>query len=147
MALMLSVAFTGCKPKDADIKAAIEKSITTTPSLAGTVVEVSEGAVVLSGQLKDETAKALAETTTKAVKGVKSVTNNISLPAPVLIAIDEVLVKAVKDAVKDYPQVVAIVNEGIVSLNGEIKKDALPRLMMALSSLKPKKINNKLIVK
>lgn len=147
VALMLSVVITGCKPKDADIKAAIEKSIAAMPSLSGTAVDVKEGAVSLSGQLQDETAKVLAETTAKAVKGVKSVTNNITLPAPVVIAVDEVLTKSVKDAVKDYPTVVATINDGVVNLTGEIKKDALPKLMMALSSLKPKKIDNKLTVK
>jgi hyperosmotically inducible protein len=147
IALLLSVVFTGCKPKDADILKAVEKSIEAETSLNGTTVNVNEGVVSLSGQLKDETAKALAETKAKAEKGVKSVVNNITIAAPVTIAVDEVLTKAVKDAVKDYPTVVASINDGIVSLNGEIKKDALPKLMMALSSLKPKKIDNKLTVK
>ncbi|WP_205943093.1 BON domain-containing protein [Pedobacter cryotolerans] len=147
MALIFSVLFTGCKPKDADIKTAVEKSISAVPSLAGTTVEVKEGVVSLSGQLPDETAKSLAETTAKAVKGVKSVVNNLSIAAPITIAVDEVLTKSVKDAVKDYPTVVAAINDGVVLLTGEIKKDALPKLMMALSSLKPKKIENKLTVK
>lgn len=149
VALIVSVFYIGCKPKDADIKTAVEKSISAVPSLTGTTVEVKEGIVSLSGQLQDETAKALAETTVKVVKGVKSVVNNISIntPAPVTIAVDEVLTKAVKDAVKDYPTVIAAVNDGVVSLSGEIKKAALPKLMMALSSLKPKKIDNKLTVK
>lgn len=147
IALILSVLFTGCKPKDTDILKAVEKSIAAEPSLNGTTINVNEGVVSLSGQLKDETAKTLAETKAKAEKGVKSVVNNITITAPVIIAVDEILTKAVKDAVKDYPTVVAAVNDGVVSLTGEIKKDTLPKLMMALSSLKPKKIDNKLTVK
>lgn len=147
MALIVSVLITGCKPKDTDIQAAVEKSIAASPSLSGTTVTVKEGVVSLAGQVQDETAKALAETTAKAVKGVKSVVNEVSVAAPVVIATDDVLTQAVKDAVKDFPTVVATINDGIVSLNGEIKKEALPKLMMALSALKPKKIDNKLTVK
>lgn len=147
IALIVTIGITGCKPKDADIKTAVEKSIASVPELTGTTVDVKEGVVTLGGELKDETAKALAETTTKVVKGVKSVTNSITIEAPVVIAVDEVLTKNVADAVKDYPTVVAVVNDGVVSLTGEIKKDALPKLMMALSSLKPKQIANKLTVK
>lgn len=147
IALILSVLFIGCKPKDADILKAVEKSFAAETSLNGTTINVSEGVVSLSGQLKDETARTLAETKAKAEKGVKSVINNITIAAPVLIAVDEVLTKAVKDAVKDYPTVVAVINDGVVSLTGEIKKEALPKLMMGLSSLKPKKIDNKLTVK
>lgn len=147
IALIVTIGFTGCKPKDADIKAAVEKSIASVPELTGTTVDVKEGVVTLGGELKDETAKTLAETTTKIVKGVKSVTNSITVAAPVIIAVDEVLTKNVADAVKDYPTVVAQVNDGVVSLTGEIKKDDLPKLMMTLSSLKPKQIANKLTVK
>lgn len=149
VALMSIIAFVGCKPKDADIKAAVEKSIAADPSLAGTTVDVKEGVVTLAGEVKDEASKALAETTAKAVKGVKSITNNLSVPAPapIVIAADEALIKSVKDATKDYPTVMTSIKDGVVSLTGEIKKESLPKLMMALSALKPKKIENKLTVK
>lgn len=147
IALIVTIGITGCKPKDADIKTAVEKSIASLPELAGTTVDVKEGVVTLGGELKDEAAKTLAETTAKVVKGVKSVSNSITIEAPVIIVVDEVLIKNVADAVKDYPTVVAQVNDGVVSLTGEIKKDALPKLMMALSALKPKQIANKLTVK
>lgn len=149
VALMSIIAFVGCKPKDADIKAAVEKSIAAVPSLTGTTVEVKEGVVTLAGEVKDEASKALAETTAKTVKGVKSITNNLSVPAPapIVIATDEALIKSVKDATKDYPTVMTSIKDGVVSLTGEIKKESLPKLMMALSALKPKKIENKLTVK
>ena len=146
VALLVSIGITGCKPKDADIKAAVEKSMAAESSLVKTTVEVTEGVVTLGGEVPDEAARALAETTAKSVKGVKSVNNNTTPPAPVAIAVDDVLTKNVMDAVKDYPTVVATVNDGVVSLTGEIKKASLQKLMMALSALNPKKIDNKLIV-
>lgn len=149
IALFASIFIIACKPKDADIKTALETSINTA-GLTGTTVQVTEGVVTLTGELKDEAAKQLAETTAKAVKGVKSVVNNITItppPAPIIVNTDDVLINAVKDAVKDYPTVVATVNAGVLSLTGEIKKANLPKLMMALSALKAKKIDNKLTVK
>jgi hypothetical protein len=54
---------------------------------------------------------------------------------------------AVRDATKDYPTVVATVADGVITLTGEISKASLPKLMMTLNSLKPKKIENKLTTK
>jgi osmotically-inducible protein OsmY len=52
----------------------------------------------------------------------------------------------VADATKDFAGVTAAVNDGIVTLTGTIKKADLPKLMQSVSSLKPKKIENKLTV-
>jgi ABC-type transporter Mla MlaB component len=41
----------------------------------------------------------------------------------------------------------ASVDNGVVTLTGEISRDRLPRLMQAVNSLHPKKVNNKLTVK
>ena len=152
IAIIACTALTSCKQKDADVKAAIEKSIASMPTLAGTKVEVKEGVVTLNGQLTAEAAKSLAATTAQAVKGVKSVTNEITIAAvaatqPVVVAADAVLTQAIKDAVKDYPTVVASVNDGIVNLSGSLQKSSLPKLLMAISALKPKKIENKLTIK
>ena len=49
IALIVTIGFTGCKPKDADIKAAVEKSIASVPELTGTTVDVKEGVVTLGG--------------------------------------------------------------------------------------------------
>ncbi len=146
--IALSVTFTSCKPKDADVQAAVQQKEAT-----GITVSVAEGVVTLSGTVADEAAKASAEEAAKSEKGVVSVVNNLMLPAPppppaaapVADAMD-VMSSAVMDAVKDHPTVSASVNDGVITLTGTIKKDKLSKLMMTLSSLKPKKIENKLTV-
>ncbi|RZL42359.1 MAG: BON domain-containing protein [Pedobacter sp.] len=143
---LASVMLFSCKPKDADIKTEVEKKLTSI-ELTATAVDVKEGVVTVGGQAKDDAGKLAAETVSKEVKGVKSVVNNVTVAAPVVIATDDVLTQSVKDAVKDYPTVVANVNAGVVSLTGNITKDGLRNLMMVLSTLKPKKIDNKLTVK
>ncbi len=144
----LSVAFTSCKPKDADVQAAVQQK-----EAAGITVSVAEGVVTLSGTVADEAAKASAEETAMGEKGVKSVVNNLILPAPPPppVAAPEVaemdtMASAVIDAVKDHPTVSASVSDGVITLTGTIKKDKLTKLMMTLSSLKPRKIENNLTV-
>ena len=68
-------------------------------------------------------------------------------PAPVEITADEPLRASVNDAVKQYDGVEAEVKDGVVTLRGEIKRDNLQKLMMSLNELKPKKIENQLVVK
>jgi osmotically-inducible protein OsmY len=144
---LLAFAATGCKkkPKDADLKAAIEKVVGT-----GVTVDVTNGAVTLSGSVPDDAAKAAAETAAKTVEGIGAVTNNISVtppPPPVVINPDQVLTDAVNTVLKAYSGVTADIKDGVVTLNGNIKKADLRTLMTALNGLKPKKIENKLTIK
>jgi osmotically-inducible protein OsmY len=112
---------------------------------------VKDGVVTLSGQVKDETAKSLAETTAKGVKGVKSVNNNLTVAppsaAPVEITADDPLKASVDNTIKDYPGVAATVKDGVITLTGQIKRADLQNLMKALNTLKPKKIENQLTIK
>jgi hyperosmotically inducible protein len=153
MMIAIAVGFVSCKPKDADIKTAVEQAISAIPDAAGATIEVKDGVATISGEFKDEAAKAAAEAAAKAVKGVKSVVNNGTIAAPVVVeapvevSADAALITAVADASKDFATVKAEVKDGIITLTGEIKKTDLPKLMQSLNSLKPKKVENKLTVK
>jgi hypothetical protein len=46
-----------------------------------------------------------------------------------------------------YPGVSADINEGVITLRGQIKRDSLQQLMMDLNALNPKKIENQLVIK
>ena len=78
-------------------------------------------------------------------------TNNISVApapqAPVEVTADDPLRTSVNDAIKDHPGVTASINDGVITLTGEIKKADLPTLMQKLNALKPKKIENQLTIK
>lgn len=145
MVIATTLFFVGCKPKDADIQAAVQAKEAT-----GITVAVTKGDVTLTGEVADDAAKAKAEEVAKAEKGVKTVINSLTVkpaPLPVVISEDPNLSKNVTDAVKDFPTVKAEVKDGIITLMGEIKKPALITLMQHLNALKPKKIENKLTVK
>jgi hypothetical protein len=90
------------------------------------------------GKSKDETTN--TTTTTPATEPTPA-------PAPVEISTDDSLKTGVQDATKDYPGVVAVVNNGEITLTGEIERSRLQNLMQSLNSLRPKKINNNLNVK
>lgn len=153
LTLVLAIGFTSCKPKDADIKKNVETAISTNPDAGSVVVTVDKGVATLTGEVKDEATRASVEAAAKGVKGVTSVVNNTTPPAPQvveapIIAPTDALTAGVKDATKDFPTVNATVDaEGVVTLTGELAKNKLVTLMQALNTLKPKKIENKLTIK
>ncbi|HWH62469.1 MAG TPA: BON domain-containing protein [Ginsengibacter sp.] len=148
--LTTSTLFFSCKPKDSDIQAKIEDKLKSMPGIS---VTVTDGVATLSGECKDDAAKDEVTASAKDVKGVKSVVNNCTVtpppppPAPVVINPDATLIQGVTDATKDFPDVKADVNNGVVTLTGTIKRSDLKTLMMSLNTLKPKKIDNKLTIK
>ena len=146
--LVAGLSFTGCKPKDADIKTDIEKALKDNPAASGVMVMVNEGVATLSGEVADAAAQASVGTTASGVKGVKSVTNNTTVAAPpappaapVVVTADDPLAAAVTDATKDYPEVTATVKDGVIAVTGTITKDKWQKLKMTLDGLKPKKVD------
>ena len=152
VAAMSLVLFSCSGRSDEDIRKEISEKMTSMPDMAGITYEVKDGVVTTAGMIKDEASKQTAETTIKGIKGVKSVVNNTTVTpaetqAPVEIAPDTALTSGVADAVKDFPGVNAQVNDGEITLTGQITRAKLPTLMQSLSTLKPKKINNQLTIK
>ena len=87
---------------------------------------------------KKETPPEATQTTT--------VDTSINTTAPVQISPDESLTKNLQDITKDYPGVAATVNNGEVTLTGNIQRDRLPKLMQSIHALNPKKVNNNLTI-
>ncbi len=150
LTLATSVLFTACKPKDSDIEKNVSTAVAGYP---GVSVTVQDGVATLSGEVADESTRAAVESAAKSAKGVKSVNNNLTLipppPPPVEISADSTLQQTVATTLSqmNLGKVVATVNDGVITLTGEIKKAELPNLMQKLNELKPKKIENKLTIK
>ncbi|RYY70407.1 MAG: BON domain-containing protein [Chitinophagaceae bacterium] len=144
LVLVAGLTFTGCKPKDSDIKTNVEKALKENPAATGVMVMVNDGVATLSGEVADPAAQAAVASTAQGVKNVKSVVNNTTVAtpaAPVIIAADDPLMKSVTDATKDYPEVMATVKDGVVSLTGTITADRWKKLKMTLDGLNPKKVD------
>lgn len=135
-----SLMVVSCKTSDADI----QKAITEKMNMPEMTTSVTDGVVTLSGECKDEECKASCEKLIKEVKGVKSVINNCTIPAPVIINPDEILTTSVTAALSNYPGVMASVADGVVTLTGEVSKSNLMPLMQSVQELQPKKVVNNL---
>lgn len=143
---LIGSAAPGCKSKanDAEIQTAVQTALRANPETSGLKAEVTNGVATVSGETKDEEAKAKATELASGVKGVKSVENNATVVAPdalVEITADDPLASAVNDATKDYPTVKANVNDGVISVTGELKSASWKKLKMNLDGLKPKKVD------
>ena len=147
MAVVVSATmlFVSCKPKDADIKAAVEKALKADPTMANTTVDVKDGVVTIGGECKDDACKTHCEETAKAVKDVKSVVNNCTVAPPAVVVpppaslsttIDAAKMQQVKDGLKDMPGVtVDFVGDKAV-LKGEVTKSQRMTIMQLLASAK-----------
>jgi hyperosmotically inducible periplasmic protein len=146
--MLLSFQLQSCKQKsnDSEIQSAINTKTQTDPSFAGVNATVSEGVVTLTGQCNDAPCKTNAEQAVKDIKGVKKVVNNISV-VPVVITPDDPLQSSVNQTIANYQGVQANVQNGVVTLTGEIERDRLQQLMIDLNALNPKKIENQLVIK
>jgi len=134
------------KNKDADINAAIQSKTQTDANFAGVNATVADGVVTLNGQCADPDCKTNAENAVKDIDGVKKVVNNITV-APVTINPDQELTSGVERITARYGGVQGEVNDGVIILRGQLKRDSLQQLMMDLNALRPKKIENQLVLK
>jgi hyperosmotically inducible protein len=145
-ALSATTAFYSCKDKanDSDIQAAIENAKAGDAKMSGVTATVKDGDVTLNGSVPDEATKAAAEANVKAIKGVGTVTNNLTIAAPVAetpAQVSSPLEPGVMDAIKSYPTVKASVKDSVIMLEGSISKADNIKLTQALNSLHPKKID------
>lgn len=148
--IFIMVAAVSCKSGPTDEQ--ISQEVSSTLS-SGVTATVSDGVVTLSGTCPDDACKTSSESLAKAAKGVKSVVNNITVSAPtppappVEITQTDSLKTSVDALLASYKGVRADVNEGVITLTGEIKRSQLTTLMQSVQELKPKKVENKLVIK
>jgi metal-dependent amidase/aminoacylase/carboxypeptidase family protein len=131
VAVIATISFVSCKPKDADIKAKIEEAIKADAMMTGTTVEVKDGIATISGVCKDDACKAMCEKTIGAIKGVKSVVNNCTVappppPPPASMGVSPLSAEAqqkIKDGFKDIKGIASIAfsDKGAI-LMGEVTK-------------------------
>lgn len=148
--LALGVSVSSCNQvKDADIQSSAQQLLSANPELTGVTVTVLNKVATLTGTVSDESTKAYAENVVTGVQNVKSVVNQLEVvpPAPDYSALDAAINAALPDALKDHDTVTATVQDGIITLNGEIKEKDLQVLMEKVNALNPVQVVNNLTVK
>lgn len=150
MVLTLAVAAGACKsgPDDAALTQSVKAKIQSAANLAGAKIEVAvkDGAVTLTGTADNDAAKAAAEGIAKAVEGVKSVKNDITVKPPAATAApadagnDAAIKKAVTDSLTKagITGVTVDVAAGVVTLKGEVAKGSKIKAMQAANEANPK---------
>jgi osmotically-inducible protein OsmY len=151
MVLFAGIAFNSCKPSDEKLQQEIVAGLTALPSSISS--EVKKGEVTLSGIVDSDELKADAGRIVSAIKGVKSVVNNIEVKRPEpepIINSDSVLKSTISSAISvagdAFKKVVVDVKEGEVTLTGDVKKVDLQKIMQIVNEAKPKKVHNLLNV-
>lgn len=147
-ALLTTIAFTSCKPKDSEIKANVEAALKTDMKMANTMVDVSDGKVTLSGECTDEECKAKCESTAAGVKGVKPpVINNLTVAAPMVTTpapastttmLDDAAKQAVNDGLKDIKGITVDFTADKAVIKGEVTPANRMKIMQILASAKVK---------
>lgn len=137
-------------PTDAELKTKAEEALKGDPATSSVAVEVKDGAATISGEVKDDAAKAKAAELAK-VEGVSSVTNDVvvaAAPPPIASADDPTLKTKAEEALKakNCGDISVEVSEGKVTLRGTVTREKLPECMMAVQETKPKSVENQLQV-
>ncbi len=143
MAVLATLAFVSCKPKDADIKASIEAALKADPMMTGTTVDVKEGIATITGVCKDDACKAMCEKAVLGIKGVKSVVNNCTVtppvapPASLTTSISDAVMQQVKDGLKDIKSVTlaGFTDKGAI-INGEVSAAQNMKIKQMLAAAK-----------
>lgn len=137
-----TMLFISCKPKDGDIKTAVETALKADPMMSGTTVDVKDGVVTIGGECKDDACKAMCEKTVAAIKGVKSVINNctvkpvVEAPASLTTVLDAATQQTVRDGLKDIPGVTVEFSGDKAVLKGEVSSANRMKIMQMLAAAK-----------
>jgi hyperosmotically inducible protein len=145
LALLYIVACGGSN-NDPAIQNKIASVTQTTPEMQNVSGTVSNGVVTLVGQCKSEKDRERAEKAIKNIDDVKDVINNIAVTPELVVTSDSELRDGAAKVVKKYKHVQAGVENGVVTLRGNIDKDDLQQLMNDVNTLRPRRIENQLVV-
>lgn len=151
LTIAIALFMSACGKSDADLTKAVTDKLAA-DKVTGVTATVKDGVVTLSGEVADITVKNKAEASAKAVEGVKSVTDNLTLkplPTPEPPSPDKMIEGTVNEAIKKLgiTGITVTVANGEVTLTGDVPKDKLASVIQAANEAKPKKVNNKLTVK
>ena len=122
--LAFTVFAAACGKSDADLATAVNDKLRT-DGVTGVTATVNGGVATLAGEVADITVKTKAETSAKAVEGIKSVTNNVTtrpLPTATPAAADPALTGKITEDLKKAGCTGASVSVvgGKVTVTGEV---------------------------
>jgi len=145
---LLVIALCSCSQeyKDKEIKKDLTSKVKNEKEFIGVRFVVNDGIVSLSGECPTPEARSKVESKVRSMYAVKGVLNNITI-APVVIGTDQQLKQSVDSTLKTYPGVTAIVKDSIVQLLGKAQSKDQQKLLSAIQSLQPKRLESEVAFK
>lgn len=140
--LCIAVGFTSCKTrddKDQKIQEDIEKLL-----VPGVTVTVDRGVAKISGVFENEETHFRVLRDAKKVKFVKTVLDDAITQVKPTPSVASTFNQKIDSILVSYPLVKATIEDGTVTLNGEIERAKLAELMQKINEAQPKKVNNSL---
>jgi hyperosmotically inducible protein len=144
--LIIAVCSCSQQYKDEEIKKDLTSKVKNEKDFIGVRFVVNDGIVSMSGECPTPQAKSKVESKVKSMYAVKGVLNNITI-APVVIGTDQQLKQSVDSTLKTYPGVTAIVKDSIVQLLGKAQSKDQQKLLSAIQSLQPKRLESEVAFK
>jgi hyperosmotically inducible protein len=137
-----------CKsgPEDSTLTASVKTKLAADARTSATGVDVTtkDGVVTLTGSVGSAAEKAQAETIAKGVEGVKSVTNNLTVQAPVATvpaaSSNDAAIKSSVEANLAKYSVTGVsvrVADGVVYLTGTVPAASFQKALQAANEAKP----------
>ena len=148
--ILSGLLLSSCVPKDEKLQKDVEMAISNT--CRGISKTVKKGVARLEGVVDSEQAKLSIENMARAIQGVKSVENNITVKVPeppVTINPDNTINTTITNALTaaGFKDVKVEVNNGEVTLTGDVKRADLTKVMQIANESNPKKVHNNLKIK
>jgi osmotically-inducible protein OsmY len=146
--IAIALFLSACGKSDSDVQKAANDKLKA-DNVAGVTVAVKDGVATLTGEVADITVKNKAETSVKAVDGVKSVNNSLTLkplPTPVPPPADPMLKGKVEEALKKAGCTGATVeiNNGTVTLKGTVPEAKFGECVQVVNQSGAGKLDNQL---
>ncbi len=146
-ALLISALMFSCTASDEKVQKEVNTALTAVNTNVN--ASVKDRVVTLTGVVESEESKMAAETAVRSVKDVKSVMNNIEVKAPVVVNPDNEMTTKINAAlaVGGFQDVKVSVNNGVVTLTGDVKRADLQKVMQIANEAQPRQVENKLNIK
>ena len=146
--MLAATLSSACGKSDADVQKAVQSKLTA-DGVSGVTASVKDGVATLSGEVADITVKTKAEASARAVEGVKSVTNNVTLkplPTPTPPIADPALTGKVSENLKKAGCTGATVSveNGKVTIKGSVPESKYVECIQVVNQSGVGSIDNQL---
>ena len=133
-AVTLAVIISGCAKSDTGIQRDVRDKLQS-DGISGVTATVDQGVVTLAGEVGSDAIRAKAEDSVRAIDGVKSVVNKITLKSQPLSASDQALKNKIEENWKTAgcDGAAVEVKDGVAMVSGTVPDAKYAQCLMVLS--------------